>query len=135
MFLRLLENELSNRSSVLKQKGTRREQQLKKLNEMQRILIQKNLAGIYSDEIFKEQNELLEKNIKSIQTITDNKFTQQYNLQSAIEYVTKLINSPLGAYGFADLENKRLFLSFLFPNGFTWNYPGITYVKINPMFK
>lgn len=135
MFLRLLENELSNRSSVLKQKGTRREQQLKKLNEMQRILIQKNLAGIYSDEIFKEQNELLEKNIKSIQTITDNKFTQQYNLQSAIEYVTKLMSSPLGAYGFADLENKRLFLSFLFPNGFTWNYPGITYVKINPMFK
>lgn len=135
IFLIFLEKGFSKRASVLEGKRSRHRQQLKKLYNLQKILVQKHLAGIYSDDIFKEQNQLIEKNIKSVQTVTNNDLIERYNLQSIIEYISKRINNLILAYEEADISQKKILLSLIFPRGFIWNYPDLIYPAINPMFK
>ena len=48
------------RTGALKQKRDQADIELKKIYETRQALIQKNLSGIYSDDIFKEQNKILE---------------------------------------------------------------------------
>ena len=43
--------------------------ELKNIYELRQVLIQKNMTGVYSDEIFKEQNKILESKIQTIQIL------------------------------------------------------------------
>ncbi len=136
IFLLFLKREFGERSLSLKQKELRRNQQLKKLRDLQSTLVQKHLSGIYSDEIYKEQNEIIEKNVNNIQTLSNNKLIQKYNIEAAIKYVTELMNNLLVTYqNIVDLSQKKDLLSLIFPHGFVWNYPGLTYPNIHAFFK
>lgn len=135
ILLLILEEAFLNRSSVLKQKDVKRTQQLKRLYELQKTLVQKHLTGIYSDEIFGDQNQMIEKNIKSFQTMTNNKLTQKYNRQSVLEYINKVISNFGDTYEAVDVDQQKILTSLIFPRGFTWNFPGLAYNEINPLFR
>lgn len=52
---------------TLQKRRERADDELKKLYETHQTLIEKNLIGVYSDEVFKEQNKLMEQKIATIQ--------------------------------------------------------------------
>jgi len=49
------------RIDALQQKRDHADIELQKVYETRQVLIEKNLSGVYSDNIFKEQNKVLEK--------------------------------------------------------------------------
>lgn len=57
----------SQRVSTLQKRREEADEELRKLYETRQSLIDKNLAGIYSDDIFREQNRVLEEKIANIQ--------------------------------------------------------------------
>lgn len=59
-FISLLRRTYYQRVAQLQKRRDEADKELKKLAEMRQALIQKNLSGLYSDEIFKEQNKLIE---------------------------------------------------------------------------
>lgn len=83
LFFYLLENEQHKRAIQLQGKRNRRETQLRKLKEIRNFLVQKHLLGVYSDEVFKEQSAVIEKNIQSIELTTSNELLKQYSLNLA----------------------------------------------------
>ncbi|MDO8618885.1 MAG: recombinase family protein [Candidatus Daviesbacteria bacterium] len=137
IFIHLLEKEYKKRCSQLYNKKTRKVMQLKKLQDMRNNLVQNHLLGIYSNEVFKAQNEMIEKNIKSIELASDEELLDRYNLQSATEYIEKRAKDFIFTYDNSDLSQKRSLLGLLFPAGFVWDYPNskLTYIQLNPLFK
>lgn len=119
-------------------KQKRREQadnELKKLYETRQALIEKNLTGTYSDDIFKEQNKLIEQKIATIQMTKNDGLITKYNIEDVTEFIREKFKKLAKTYLNSDLQQKRMLLCSIFPSGLVWNYPGYLNTVINPCYK
>jgi hypothetical protein len=102
---------------------------------MRNNLIQKHLSGIYTDDIFLEQNNMITSNIDRMKTADNTTLTEKYTMATAWEYIDYKINNIEHSYKNLRHDYKKSLISTIFPSGFIWNYPGLTFPKLNPLFK
>lgn len=122
------------RISSLTQKRDHADIELKKVYETRQALIEKNLNGTYSDDIFKEQNKLLEEKIAAIQAAKDETTIEKYNLEAITKFIQTKFTDLSNTYNDADLERKRVLLCSIFPEGLKWTYPGYSNTQISPFY-
>ena len=121
----------------IKSVQVRREQadtELKKIYELRQSLIEKNLSGVYSDDIFKEQNKLLEEKIAVIQVTKNDDLINKYNLEKIVKFVEKKFVNFSQTYLDADLQEKRILLCSIFPFGLVWNKNQMSNTQINQCY-
>jgi lauroyl/myristoyl acyltransferase len=123
-----LENVFQKRFSKIKQKQIRTASQISKLRNFRQSLIDKNLAGIYSDKDFKEQFDLIEDQLHNMALFSNQTSLEQYTKEATREYIKKKIIDLPNAYETFDIKQKRTVISLLFPKGLVWEYPGLTVV-------
>ncbi len=109
--------------------------ELKRLFQLRQALIQKNLSGVYSDDIFKEQNKLIEGQIKAVHASKDQTVIEKYNLETVIRFVYAKFGDLNETYLTASLEQKKFLLSSIYPAGLVWTYPGISNSGISPYYR
>jgi hypothetical protein len=98
------------RVGALKQKCEQADIELKKIYETRQALIEKNLSGIYSDDIFKEQNRILEEKITATQATKDETMIEKYNLEAITKFIETKFTSLDATYQNAPLEQKRVLM-------------------------
>jgi site-specific DNA recombinase len=91
LFNAFLRRTYSRRAKTLQKRREVADSELKKQYELRQALIEKNLSGIYSDDIFKEQNGMIEEKIKSIYATQDDQLLEKY----ALEPITKFVETKL----------------------------------------
>lgn len=123
------------RVSVLQKKRDQADLELKKLYELRQALIEKNLSGTYSDVVFKEQNKILEQKIKEIRITKDDTLTDKYNLGAITKFIKEKFENLAKTYLNSDLEQKRVLLCSIFPQGVAWSYPGYSNTTISPYYQ
>ena len=123
------------RIELLGQKRDQSEIELKQVYETRQSLIEKNLDGTYSDDIFKEQNKILEEKIKAIQASKDETIIEKYNLEGITSFIQNKFTNLNNTYNGADLERKRVLLCSIFPKGMVWSYPGYSNTQISPFYR
>ena len=96
------------------------------LRKQRQNLINKNLEGILSDEYFKEQFPMIDEQLKRMEALENQKELENFNKQSAREFIQKYITNLEGAYNNCDIVQKRTLVSIYFPKGLYWNYPGLS---------
>ena len=135
LFLTLLQKTYHSRRSRLEKIANQADTELEKLYSIRRQLVEKNLAGIYSDEIFKEQNAILEERIINAQITKHDGILERYNITAVTDFVkTKL--ADLGkTYTDSDLGQKKVLLGSIFSSGLTWNYFAYSNLKISPIYQ
>ena len=134
-FIALLRNSYYKRASILQKKKNSAEVELKKLYSLRQSLIEKNLSGVYSDEIFKEQNKLIEEQITTIQMTKDDELLEKYNLQSVVEFIKDKFADLGKTYQQSDISQIRVLLGSIFPSGLAWGYPGYSNPEISPLYQ
>jgi site-specific DNA recombinase len=108
--------------------------ELKKIYELRQSIIEKNLAGVYSDEIFKEQNKILESKIQTIQIAKNDALITKYNLEAITDFVSAKLGDLAATYKYLPLEQKRVLMCSMFPSGLVWGYPGYLNCNISPFY-
>ncbi|MHB8442757.1 MAG: recombinase family protein [Patescibacteria group bacterium] len=108
---------------------------INKLYALRQVLIEKNLAGTYSDEIFKEQNSAIEEKIIVAQTAKNDALIDKYNINSITEFINDKMSDLAKTYANSGLSELRCFLGSIFPSGFSWDYPGCSNRDISPIYK
>lgn len=98
------------------------------------MLIQKNISGVYSDDVFKEQNKIVEEKIKSIQIAKDDSLIKKYNLEAITNFVTEKLSDLVKTYTEADLNEKRVLMCSIYPSGLRWNGFGYSNTQINDCY-
>lgn len=131
----LIENEHKKRISMLTIKRVKREQTLKKLLAMRSNLVQKHLSGVYSDELFLEENEMLTKAIENIKKSENESLISKYSLNYAQDRLNGKLTNLYGTYNDSKLELKKSLLVLLFPNGLVWHYPGLNFSILKFLFE
>ena len=91
---------------------------------MRQALIQKNLSGVYSDEVFKEQNKLIEEQIASIRMTKDDELVNKYNIQSVVEFMRAKFSDLGKTYQESNVTQIKVLLGSIFPSVMVWGYPG-----------
>ena len=109
--------------------------ELKKLYSLRQSLIEKNLSGVYSDEIFKEQNAGIEARVKTIQTAKQDADLEKYDLNAITEFIRVQLGDLNSTYELSSLGQKKVLLSSIFPSGLVWGYPGLSNTKKSPFYK
>jgi DNA invertase Pin-like site-specific DNA recombinase len=128
--LELLSSLLTNciyqyRQKRLQQRRRISDNQIFRLNGQKQSIIDKNLAGVYSDDVFKEQYGIVEEQLKGLLMLKDSLLFDGYTIENIRNYVkSNLANLPQ-AFELLDVKQKRTFIGLIFPQGFVWNYPGL----------
>jgi len=131
----MLEAEYEKRYSKIRLQKAKREQLIGKLTAMRTSLVQKHLSGLYTDEIFFEQNVLLSANIDRLKISTNISAIKKYTFSVCKAHVDARLDNILVTYTNLAADNQKAILSTIFPLGFVWQYPGLTHPKINPLFE
>jgi site-specific DNA recombinase len=134
-FIALLRRTYYQRFTHLQKRKEEADKALGKLREQRQALIQKNLSGVYSDEIFKEQNKLIEDQITTVQMAKDDALVAKYNLEAIIKFMRDKFANLGRTYQMSSLSQLRVLLCSIFPSGMTWSYPGLYNTKISPIYQ
>lgn len=142
LFNAFLRRTYFSRAKTLQKRREQADDELKKSYETRQALIDKNLTGIYSDEIFKEQNNMLEAKIKSIQFTKNDELLDKYALGPITQFVeTKLTDLPktfetsIKKDPEPDLGQIRMLLCSIFPSGMPYGRNGYSNTEISPFFR
>lgn len=123
------------RYSRLKQLKDDADYQIAKLQELRRQLVEKNLSGVYSDEVFKEQNAMIEDKIIKAQIAKEDSIIDKYNIDKVISFIKTLLADLGEAYKRSDTNQVKVLLGSIFPFGMAWNYNGTLNHKISPIYQ
>ena len=97
--------------------------------------IEKNLAGTYSDEIFKEQNAAIESKMIAAQSAKDEATLEQYNIDKIAEFIKEKLRDLSVTYDTSTLSQVRCLLGSIFLSGMIWAYPGYSNRTISPIYQ
>ncbi len=134
-FIALLRRTYYQRGAQLQKRREHADIELKKLYELRQALIQKNLSGVYSDDIFKEQNKVIEEQIADIQITKDDALLAKYNLESIVKFMQDKFSNLGRTYQLSNLSQIRVLLCSIIPSGLVWEYPGYTNTQISPLYQ
>ena len=125
LFNALLRRKYFERSTSLRKRRDEAESELKNLYELRQKLIEKNLAGIYSDDVFKEQNKIIEHKVKLVQTANSDGVLEKYNVEDVTNFISSHLRHPAQTYVKSDkqhdLQQIRMLISSIFPSGMVWS--------------
>ena len=122
------------RVATLQKRREQADTELKKHYETRQTLIEKNLNGTYSDDMFKEQNKMLEQKIAMIQMTKNDDLITKYNIEDVTLFIRDKFKDLVKTYTNSNLEQKRMLLCSIFPSGLVWSYPGYLNNTISPCY-
>ena len=134
-FIALLRRTYYQRVTQLQKRKDEADKELKRLSEQRQALIQKNLSGIYSDDIFKEQNKLIEEQIAAVQITKDDALLAKYNLEAVVKFMKSKFENIGRTFQMSTLSQTRVLLGSIFPSGMQWSYPGYLNTQISPLYQ
>jgi site-specific DNA recombinase len=123
------------RIDELQKRREEADDELKELYELRQSLIQKNLKGIYSDEIFKEQNKLLEDKIKLIQYAKNDELLEKYNLERITKFIEAKLSNVAETFANSHLKQVRVLLCSIFPAGMPYGRNGFVNTPLSPFYQ
>ncbi len=136
LYCNLLLKTYNKHMSQLKRKTKSADEEINKLQALRQVLVEKNLAGIYSDAIFKEQNAIIEQKLVAAHEANSQEVIDKYDINKIIIFLQEKLSNLEATYtNTKELGTMRSLLSTIFLSGFIWSYPGISYQRMSPMYQ
>ncbi len=135
LFIALVRRNYMRRITIIKKRREEADIELTKLYAQRQTLIEKNLAGVFSDEIFKQQNAIIEDKILSIRTTKDDTLLQKYNLEETVKFMKSFFVDLGATYLKSSLTQKKTLLCSLIKSNLSWSYPGFLNTEISPIYQ
>lgn len=111
------------------------DREIENLKSLRRTLVEKNLTGVYSDEVFKEQSAIIEDKMIKAQIVKEDSTLERYNIDELTSFLrTKL--ADLGeTYRTSNIRQIKVLLGSMFPVGVAWDYSGTLNPVISPLYQ
>ena len=135
LFIAWLYKTYHQRYSRLQKVKNEADEDIRKLQELRRQLVEKNLNGVYSDEIFREQNAMIEDKMTKAQIAKEDSTIEKYNIDKVTTFIKTLLADLGEAYKRSDINQIKVLLGSIFPSGVAWNYNGTLNHSISPLYQ
>ncbi|MDC0449057.1 recombinase family protein [bacterium] len=110
------------------------EKELEKLRHQRKILVQKNLTGIYDDELFCEQDEELKNKIVVKKVQISESSMEKLDIDTICDFANHFLNNIAQTWRKADLATKQRLQEIIFPEGVQYCFPGFRTTVLSCLF-
>jgi hypothetical protein len=90
---------------------------------------------VYSDEVFKEQNAIIEDKLMKASLVKEDASFKKYNIDEVIGFLKTMLADLGETYKKSSVSQIKVLLGFIFPSGLAWNYDGTWNRSINPIYQ
>lgn len=135
LFISVVRKLYMNRVSILQKRRLEADHDLAKLLAVRQALIEKNLMGVYSDDVFKEQNGMIEEKIIAVRSVKDDSLLDKYKLEELIPFIKSFFEDMGKSFNDAPLTIKHMILSSIFDQKVAWSYPGVSNCEISAVYQ
>lgn len=109
--------------------------EIERLKALRKVLVEKNLSGVYSDEIFKEQSSMIEDKIARSQIVKNDTEMSKYNIDAVTSFIRTLLADLGETYRRSKIRQLKVLLGSMYPEGVAWDYSGTLNPKISPLYQ
>lgn len=134
LFGEVVKEKYGQQVEMMKQRESRIETQINNLLTKKKVLIEKNLKGIYSDELFQEEIERIEAEIIVCKTQQAEDKMDELNIEILVQFMKNMINNIDRAWSEGDLKQRRLIAGSIFPDGLVYEKHNYQTMKFAPPF-
>lgn len=134
LFSEMVKEKWESRYSHLASQQKTVDQELEALYEVRKRLGQKHLQGIYSDEMFQEQLQLIEDQILVKKTIKSEAKLQEIDIDILVNFMNNFLWNVDKAWQEGTLEERKLLTGSIYPENITYEYPGFRTTKLGCSF-
>lgn len=124
LFTEIFKEVWHNRHHDLEENAKLIKQEIEKLEELKQTLIDKNLKGIYSDELFKQQAPRLEEEILVKKSSLSETKMEQVDIDILTNFAKFFMTNLVRVWQTADLEGRLKFQKAVFPEGLKYDKTG-----------
>ncbi|NTU74357.1 recombinase family protein, partial [Candidatus Roizmanbacteria bacterium] len=100
------------------------DEKITRLKEQRNIVVKKNIEGIFPDDICKEQLALINAQIVKLDQERNNALLYKSDKNVIISRFKELIDNFYNTFISASMNERQIFLHYLFPSGLFWDYEG-----------
>lgn len=111
------------------------DKEIEALYEVRKKLGQKHLQGIYSDEVFQEQLQLIEDQLLVKKTIKSEAKLQEIDIDILVNFMNNFLWNLDKAWTVGTLEEQKMLTSSIFPKNLTYHYPGFRTEQLGRSYK
>lgn len=135
LFIKSLYETYHERTSRLQKIKNEADSEIERLKALRKTLVEKNISGVYSDEVFKEQNLTLEEKMTKVQIVKDDATVDKYNIDAVTSFIKTLLADLGETYRRSNISQLKVLLGSIFPTGLAWNYDGTLNHQISPLYQ
>ncbi len=135
LFINFLYKTYHERAFRLQKTRAKADEEIERLQAIRKQLVHKNLSGVYSDEIFKEQNAVIESQIMKARITKDDATIDEYNVDAVASFIKTLLADLGETYKRSSLNQLKVLLSSIFPTGLAWDYKSGLNTTISPLYQ
>jgi len=134
LFSEMIREKWESRYSHLTNQQKTIDQEIEDLHEVRRKLGQKHLQGIYSDEMFQEQLQMIEDQILVKKTIKSEAKLQEIDIDILVNFMNSFLWNIDKAWQVGTLEERKLLTGSIYPEKITYQYPGFRTTRLGCSF-
>ncbi len=135
LFTKYIKEAYEERVSNLRTNKKLADGEIQRLIDLRKVLVEKNLMGIYTDEIFKEQNAELEKKMAKAQVAKADSTLEKYDINKLTDFIKETVTDFGETYKRSSVTQIKALLGSIFPNGLSWNYNSTLNYEISPIYQ
>ncbi len=135
LFLNFIYKTYHERLSRLTKMRNEADNEIDRLKALRKQLVEKNLSGIYSDEIYKEQSAVIEDQMTKAQLVKEDNTFDRYNIDEVVAFIKTLLADLGETYKRSDNSQVKVLLSSIYSSGLAWDYERGLNSKISPLYQ
>ncbi len=135
LFLHFLYKTYHERLTRLTKIRNTADDEIIRLKGVRKQLVEKNLSGVYSDEIFKEQTAVIESQIGRALIVKEDATFDNYNIEALTSFLKTLLADLGETYKRSNISQVKVLLSSIFLKELAWDYNGGLNSQISPIYQ
>ncbi len=135
LFITILYKQYHQRLSRLIKIKNEADAEIERLKELRKVLVEKNLTGVYSDEVFKEQSGMIEDRMITAQIAKEDSTLDKYNIDAVTSFIRTLLADLGETYKRSSIGQLKVLLGSMYPHGVAWDYTDTLNPSISPLYQ
>lgn len=135
LFIAFVYKSYNERLGRLQKIKNQADDEIDRLKELRKIMVEKNLSGVYSDDIFKEQNTIIEDKMVKAQIAKEDATIDKYNIDAVTTFMKTMLADLGEAYKRSTLSQIKVLLGSIFPFGVATSKDGTLNHTISPLYQ
>ena len=135
LFLMLLRKGFNQNFASLMAKREKAESEVMLQKKLRQTLVEKNLMGTYTDDVYKEQSKIYEDRITAAELVLGKTIYDKYNIGDVEKFMKEKFSDLGKTYVESEPGERRVLLGSICPAGLAWRYSGLSNQQFSPQYQ